>query len=1003
VNLDSGRIQLQELLSKGRLSSEVKIRYESLQWCKSLFQWEQFVLETMILLSNDSNQIISKFITLEFIKLREELSKAVQLTSSEVADMKEHLSLIHIATNNQDSTNSINSSIHISKKVKSNGTTNSILDSLIEFITISPHIFNTPINNALIDTAINTNKSIESNSGGSIRKIAIVEVFDTINSSLESNINLHVDEYQNKNVFIIQQQLSEINVLSDKIILNLLTGLTSLLSYQELANDKEVMKKSIPLIRNCLLLNKSSSTRYFIQYILINYCLLSNFLYNISMFFRLNCRSFLHSYIMNWYDIDDSSINLIVDCLGLYSYDADVEYLSNIIQILTLQLDIPTHMNGAMESLSSLLQALIENYQKKLSSHNDIEVLIKSLTKVILIKIEKILLVDSSETSAIIVSTRSFSKLTSDRYYGIILSFFDSKDGSNLNNVSDTINNILQSLLILIDNSNVSISSSAIYSLTKSTMSYSLLYKAWFKLLHLDLIRNENLQLKFAISEGLSRIAFGNNPVVYQSNSNINDITTEENFTRSIDPILCELPLLVGYLFEFCENLLESTKGIKEKHKEYSCISIILLVFVNQFSIDLNNKCDYNISNNLIIRSTNMFLVLFKEKDTFIHDICSIGLCKLYNIAKFNENNNKSCNKIIENQSNNMEVDPINNEDDTSNSNIISSKISSKIMNMFMKNDHSITQFTTRTDSIQTPVQRVTETTDISVTNTYLIGTYIFISKLAKKISDETLIFSVFSFIRHQSIYYLGDTETLLNPYKSSQLDLDKDKLKSLIPLLFMARYDPSTAIQTFMRLYWNNYIVMNHNDVIKTSTNEIIIYLKHNLTSRSWHERESTCLALVTLLPKQEFSNIINHIEELWCKGLFLIDDYKPSTRVAALCYMKSLADLFLMACDPNINKDNIAMLDMIFPLIIDKGLTNSSPEVKGFSLGVILQIIELCKNSLKHWLSKLINVLVECMSALEPRVFAFMQFHTSTLNMSEEELEGMRLKVSKESPMQV
>lgn len=260
VNLDSGSVQLQELLCKGRVSSEVKIRYESIQWCKSLFHWSPFVLETMILLSNDTSQVISKFISIEFIKLREELTKSAQITCVDIDNTLENHSLVDILSYNQDSTTSINSDVHISKKIKSNEATNRILDSLIEFITKSPHIFNISQSNVTLDSSINTNKLIYSNSGD-IRKIGIIEVLTTINSSLMSIINLLVEDYLNKNVYIIQQQLSKINVLSDKIILNLLIGLTSMLSYHELVNDKEMMKKSIPLIKNCLLLNKSDSVR----------------------------------------------------------------------------------------------------------------------------------------------------------------------------------------------------------------------------------------------------------------------------------------------------------------------------------------------------------------------------------------------------------------------------------------------------------------------------------------------------------------------------------------------------------------------------------------------------------------------------------------------------------------------------------------------------------------------------------------------------------------------
>ena len=52
--------------------------------------------------------------------------------------------------------------------------------------------------------------------------------------------------------------------------------------------------------------------------------------------------------------------------------------------------------------------------------------------------------------------------------------------------------------------------------------------------------------------------------------------------------------------------------------------------------------------------------------------------------------------------------------------------------------------------------------------------------------------------------------------------------------------------------------------------------------------------------------------------------------------------------------------------------------------------------------FLPKLVGVLTECMSAMEPQTLQYMSFHTARLNISEEDLEKQRLKMSQESPMQ-
>ncbi|CAE7531216.1 ECPAS, partial [Symbiodinium microadriaticum] len=56
----------------------------------------------------------------------------------------------------------------------------------------------------------------------------------------------------------------------------------------------------------------------------------------------------------------------------------------------------------------------------------------------------------------------------------------------------------------------------------------------------------------------------------------------------------------------------------------------------------------------------------------------------------------------------------------------------------------------------------------------------------------------------------------------------------------------------------------------------------------------------------------------------------------------------------------------------------------------------------SLQDHLIELISVLVESMSAMEPQTLQYMQFHTDRLQISNEELESTRLKLSQQSPLQ-
>jgi proteasome component ECM29 len=74
---------------------------------------------------------------------------------------------------------------------------------------------------------------------------------------------------------------------------------------------------------------------------------------------------------------------------------------------------------------------------------------------------------------------------------------------------------------------------------------------------------------------------------------------------------------------------------------------------------------------------------------------------------------------------------------------------------------------------------------------------------------------------------------------------------------------------------------------------------------------------------------------------------------------------------------------------------------EARGFSLGAILKIVQHAKHNLIPWLEKLIDTLLESISALEPQMLQYMQFHVRTMRVSDEDWENTRLHLSEHSPM--
>ena len=177
----------------------------------------------------------------------------------------------------------------------------------------------------------------------------------------------------------------------------------------------------------------------------------------------------------------------------------------------------------------------------------------------------------------------------------------------------------------------------------------------------------------------------------------------------------------------------------------------------------------------------------------------------------------------------------------------------------------------------------------------------------------------------------------------------------------------------------------------------------------------------------------------------MLVLDDIRDSTRLSAIGFMKVLSDQVLRACNPIENVGNVVnvqnntynaqnstqnsgqnnvqnntqnntknqvkkqevevgtvsvvddAISFIMPILLDKGLLAPSPEGRGFTLGVLVKLIKSSKSALKQWLIRLVGVLVESMSALEPKTLQYMQFHTARLQINEEEkinkLESIRI----------
>ena len=118
----------------------------------------------------------------------------------------------------------------------------------------------------------------------------------------------------------------------------------------------------------------------------------------------------------------------------------------------------------------------------------------------------------------------------------------------------------------------------------------------------------------------------------------------------------------------------------------------------------------------------------------------------------------------------------------------------------------------------------------------------------------------------------------------------------------------------------------------------------------------------------------------------------------------MRPLSEAVIKACDPSesLLTRVYSTINFIIPWLLDKGLLESSQDILGFCFNLLVSVIKVSQFHLKAYIIRMIGVLVEAMSALEPQALQYLEFHTQRLNISTDDYESNRLRMARESPMQ-
>ena len=493
---------------------------------------------------------------------------------------------------------------------------------------------------------------------------------------------------------------------------------------------------------------------------------------------------------------------------------------------------------------------------------------------------------------------------------------------------------------------------------------------------------------------------------------------------------------IVDYSNDFVRKICNSSDtdvGINCVHVDLVYRNIVVMFIV------LLRQVGNNVPSSKLILLTELLLHVMKASDSFIQDICSSGFVYLYNIACTVDSNIASDSKSIAVIIATEVINALSREKkglQPAGYAVAGEHTATSLEGDFARTIERATNNTeaavagnggtngTNPDTLLIAAQRAavelgispnqegnTSSNDPKDKSDY--GVYTVACKVAKTTGDPSVVFTVLTLIKRDIEYGApgSDTEVYYNRYKPMSPTLSYENIYKILPNLYLAKFNPVTSIREVMKSVYKTIITDDNKMVLQSLHKNIINTLSLNLVNISWKDRQAACHALDEYL-HYAFLNwtvLKPYAEALFVNGLRVLDDLRDSVRIAALGFMKTLADHLIRACDCSKGLDPELMVEpidvtvaSILPILIDKGILSTSAEGKGFSFGVLREIIKSAQSSLKGWLPRLISVTTEGMSALEPKTLQYMSFHTVRLDISDKELENLRLSLAQKSPLQ-
>lgn len=225
--------------------------------------------------------------------------------------------------------------------------------------------------------------------------------------------------------------------------------------------------------------------------------------------------------------------------------------------------------------------------------------------------------------------------------------------------------------------------------------------------------------------------------------------------------------------------------------------------------------------------------------------------------------------------------------------------------------------------------------------------------------------------------------------------------LSKLFPKLYRMSYDPSVAVQDAMSGIIKS-LVEDVRPAVDKYYPQVMAECVSSISGRLWRNREAACSAAADALSGRPHELVAPHLETLWSLALRALDDIKETVRKAATTLARALASTTLRLVDPKLGKldECASTAAVVFPIILERGITSSAKEVSAFSVGFLIKLVEAAGEKCRPHIPDVAVCMLEAMSAMESATINYIGLHSDKYGVDNEKLDAARAAANSSSP---